>query len=180
MGYACPVCDAPQRDETHLANHLALQAIVHGDDHETWLDEHEPSWESMNPDTLGPLVADEAEEREFDEVFEDTVDRSGSRPSPFDDHGHEHMAGHDHAHDHDHTHSHDRGRQQFGGGGGGPNLTGDAARIFEEAKAMTEQMRTGEDDGDGAAASDGDDATASTGDDAAGSAGDDAPDEKES
>ncbi|ELZ81841.1 hypothetical protein C453_17534 [Haloferax elongans ATCC BAA-1513] len=175
MGYACPVCDAPQRDETHLANHLALQAIVHGDDHETWLDEHEPSWASMNPDTLGPLVADEAEEREFDEVFEDTVDRRESRPSPFDDgHGHEHMAGHDH----DHTHSHDHGRQQFGGGGE-PNLTGDAARIFEEARAMTEEMRAGEDEGDEAAASGGDDATDSAGDES-GSDGDDAPDEKES
>ncbi|WP_396611556.1 DUF5810 domain-containing protein [Haloferax sp. S1W] len=147
MGYACPVCDAPQRDETHLANHLALQAIVHGDDHETWLDEHEPSWSSMNPDTLGPIVAENAEEREFDEVFEDTVDRQPAE-SPFDE-------------GHDHTHSHDHGRQQLGGSSGEANLSGDAARIFEEAKAMTEEMYDDEDGDD----EDGDDEATESNDD---------------
>ncbi|WP_411964600.1 DUF5810 domain-containing protein [Haloferax sp. YSMS24] len=115
MGYACPVCDAPQRDETHLANHMALQALVHGDDHETWLDDHVPDWESMNADGLGPLVAEHAEEREFDEVFEDTVDRT-------------------------HGHGHDHEMQEFGGQGGSQSLSGDAARIFEEAKDLTQEM----------------------------------------
>ncbi|KAB1187406.1 MULTISPECIES: DUF5810 domain-containing protein [Haloferax] len=113
MGYACPVCDAPQRDETHLANHLALQAIVHSDDHETWLDEHAPEWASMNAERLGPVVADLADEHEFDEVFEDTVDR---------------------------THHHDHDQQQFGGHGAGQSLSGDAARILEEAKDLTREM----------------------------------------
>ncbi|ELZ65170.1 hypothetical protein C5B91_08060 [Haloferax sp. Atlit-10N] len=134
MGYACPVCDAPQRDETHLANHLALQAIVHGDDHETWLDEHAPEWADLNADSLGPLVSDLAEEREFDEVFEDTVDRTGGR-------GH----GHDHNHGHDIP---DRQPQQFGGSGGSQSLSGDAARIFEEAQSLTREMYEEGEDGE--------------------------------
>ncbi|WP_416840278.1 DUF5810 domain-containing protein [Haloferax sp. DFSO52] len=122
MGYACPVCDAPQRDETHLANHMALQALVHSDDHETWLDEHAPDWSSMNATGLGPVVADLAEEREFDEVFEDTVDRS-------------------HGHDHDHGHE----TSQFGGQGGAQPLSGDTARILDEAKSLTREMYDHED-----------------------------------
>ncbi|MFK8215295.1 DUF5810 domain-containing protein [Haloferax volcanii] len=139
MGYACPVCDAPQRDETHLANHLALQAIVHGDDHETWLDEHAPEWADLNADSLGPLVADLAEEREFDEVFEDTVDRTGGP-------GHAHPHGQEHDHD-----IPDRQPQPFGGAGGSESLSGDAARIFEEAQSLTREMVAddGEDGEDG-------------------------------
>ncbi|ELZ96511.1 hypothetical protein C440_05168 [Haloferax mucosum ATCC BAA-1512] len=151
MGYACPVCDAPQRDETHLANHLALQAIVHGDDHETWLDDHATDWNTMNPESLGPVVAEFAEEREFDEVFEDTVDRRGS---------------HGHQHDHGHGFGHDHGTpQQFSGREESQPLSGDAARIFEEARSLTEEMH---DDGD---------ADASRTDD---EHGDDDADEKES
>jgi hypothetical protein len=78
MGYACPVCDVPQRDAEHLANHLAFTAMLHGDDHETWLDENVDDWASKNGDTLGPTVASLAEETQYDEVFEDTVhDQSG-------------------------------------------------------------------------------------------------------
>ncbi|KAB1198059.1 MULTISPECIES: DUF5810 domain-containing protein [Haloferax] len=117
MGYACPVCDAPQRDETHLANHMALQAIVHSDAHETWLDEHAPDWDTMNADGLGPILAELAVEREFDEVFEDTVDRT-----------------HGHGHDHDHE------QHQFGGQSGSQSLSGDAARVFEEARDLTREM----------------------------------------
>ncbi|MGB9956672.1 DUF5810 domain-containing protein [Haloferax prahovense] len=165
MGYACPVCDAPQRDETHLANHLALQAIVHGDDHETWLDEHAPEWADLNADSLGPLVSDLAEEREFDEVFEDTVDRTGGR-------GH----GHDHDHDHDHDIP-DRQPQQFGGSGGSQSLSGDAARIFEEAQSLTREMYEEGEDGDDARGDDPGDADDDSANDADGS--DDA-DRKES
>ena len=31
MGYECPVCATEEADGEHLANHLALQALVHGD-----------------------------------------------------------------------------------------------------------------------------------------------------
>ncbi|RDZ64067.1 hypothetical protein C5B90_13275 [Haloferax sp. Atlit-12N] len=146
MGYACPVCDAPQRDETHLANHLALQAIVHGDDHETWLDEHAPEWADLNADSLGPLVSDLAEEREFDEVFEDTVDRTGGR-------------GHNHAHGQEHDHDiPDRQAQPFGGSGGSQSLSGDAARIFEQAQSLTREMYEEEEAGEDAGGDDAGDA----------------------
>ena len=67
MGYACPVCDTPQRDAEHLANHLAFTAMLHGDAHETWLDDHVPEW--------GDAGA------AYEEVFEDTVhDHDASVP----------------------------------------------------------------------------------------------------
>lgn len=73
MGYACPVCDVPQRDGIHLADHLALTAMVHGDEHEAWLDEHAPGWDEESRRGLADRVTKHATETEFDEVFEDTV-----------------------------------------------------------------------------------------------------------
>ena len=58
MGYACPVCSVPHADAEHLANHLAFTAMLHGDDHEAWLDEHVPGWGSSNPAELGPTIAE--------------------------------------------------------------------------------------------------------------------------
>lgn len=75
MGYACPVCEEPQVDAEHLANHLAFTAIIHGDDHESWLDERVEDWGAMDPETLGPLVAEHAESVEVD------------APEPEHDHG---------------------------------------------------------------------------------------------
>lgn len=66
MGYACPVCAAPQVDAAHLANHLAFTALIHGDDHESWLDERVDDWGAMDPETLGPLVAEHAEPVDVD------------------------------------------------------------------------------------------------------------------
>ncbi|MBV0903742.1 DUF5810 domain-containing protein [Haloarcula salina] len=86
MGYACPVCDDPQADAGHLANHLAFTAMTGGDDHEAWLDERVPGWGQLGEDELSGEVVEYAEETEFPQMFEDTVDRSGG--------------GHDHDHDH--------------------------------------------------------------------------------
>jgi hypothetical protein len=80
MGYACPVCETPQRDGEHLANHLAFTAMLHGDAHETWLDEHAPDWSEDGAAELAPVVVEYADEVAYEEVFEDTT-------------------GHDHAHD---------------------------------------------------------------------------------
>jgi hypothetical protein len=91
MGYACPVCGDPQSDAIHLANHLAFTALVRGGDHEDWLDDHVPEWESMNEETLGDRLTDEADEADYPQVFEDTTDQ-----------------GHGHA-DHDHVDGHDSG-----------------------------------------------------------------------
>ena len=74
MGYACPVCETPQRDGEHLANHLAFTAMLRGGDHEAWLSETVPEWETVAPETLADAVVDHAPAAEYDEVFEDTTD----------------------------------------------------------------------------------------------------------
>ncbi|MFW5919214.1 MAG: DUF5810 domain-containing protein [Halanaeroarchaeum sp.] len=71
MGYACPVCEAPQVDAEHLANHLAFTAMIHGEEHESWLDERVDAWGAMDPETLGPLVAEHAASVEVDAPEED-------------------------------------------------------------------------------------------------------------
>ncbi|SDJ20110.1 hypothetical protein SAMN05216226_101104 [Halovenus aranensis] len=81
MGYSCPVCGDPQADARHLANHLAFTALVRGGDHEAWLDDHVPEWESMDEEGLAPEVADQADETEYPQVFEDTTEHH--------DHSHE-------------------------------------------------------------------------------------------
>ena len=84
MGYACPVCETPQVDAEHLANHLAFTAMIHGEDHETWLDERVDDWGEMDPETLGPLVAEHAESVEVD-APEGDHDHRGSGSPPIDD-----------------------------------------------------------------------------------------------
>lgn len=79
MGYACPVCEAPQADAEHLANHLAFTAILRGEEHEVWLDDHVPDWSEQSPETLGPVVVDHAEEVELD-VSEEDIEQYGKPP----------------------------------------------------------------------------------------------------
>ena len=101
MGYACPVCDTPQRDGEHLAHHLAFTAMLHGGDHADWLDERVDDWSDREPAELAAEVTPHAADAEYEEVFEDTVPRdrpdvgmgSGGGAA-----GHDHGAGHDHAH----------------------------------------------------------------------------------
>jgi len=77
MGYACPVCEAPEADGEHLANHLAFTAMLHGGDHEAWLDGHVPDWDGLDPDALAAEVVEFADAVDHDTVFEDTT---GGRP----------------------------------------------------------------------------------------------------
>jgi hypothetical protein len=77
MGYECPVCATPQADRRHLADHLAVTAMTHGDDHADWLDDHVPDWSAHSPAELGDAVAEHAPEGEYDRVFEDTVGTDG-------------------------------------------------------------------------------------------------------
>jgi hypothetical protein len=84
MGYACPVCDHPQADAVHLANHLALTAMARGGAHEDWLDDRVPDWPRLDEETLGDRLADAAEPTDYPQVFEDTTDR---------ERGHDHDAG---------------------------------------------------------------------------------------
>ncbi|WP_439028598.1 DUF5810 domain-containing protein [Haloarchaeobius sp. DT45] len=127
MGYACPVCEVPHADAEHLANHLAFTAMLHSDDHEDWLDDHAPDWESSNPTELGPVVAEHVDETEFDEVFEDTT--------------------HQHDHDHGHGRFEDAVAEQVGRGAGGRgDLTGDQADVLQEARELTRRMHESSDD----------------------------------
>jgi hypothetical protein len=145
MGYACPVCEEPQQDAEHLANHLAFQAMTHGDDHETWLDEHAPDWASGGPAELAPLVAAHAPDAAYEVAFEDTTDgeTDGARYDP-DLQG---AAGsHDHANDHSHGHghSHEQGGPHFGEPMG--DLDPETRDVVEDARELTREMLA--DDGD--------------------------------
>lgn len=73
MGYACPVCETPQADGEHLANHLAFTALLHGGGHESWLDEHVDGWNDLRPADLADQVTALAESTDYPTVFEDTT-----------------------------------------------------------------------------------------------------------
>jgi len=91
MGYRCPVCEEPQADDAHLANHLAFTALIRGGDHEDWLDEHVPDWGEMGEEGLANTVREHAESADYPAVFEDTTGQALGG-------GHEH----DHAGDQGH------------------------------------------------------------------------------
>jgi hypothetical protein len=139
MGYACPVCDDPQVDARHLANHLAFTAILGHEDHEAWLDEHTPGWADEGEAELADRVAEHAEERDYPQVFEDTTghghdhdaERSGQL---FEGEGHE---GHDHLE-----------AERAGGTTDGQvpheraevSPDGDTEAVLEEARELTREM----------------------------------------
>jgi hypothetical protein len=123
MGHACPVCATPQRDAEHLANHLAFTAMLHGDAHEAWLDEHAPGWESEGVAELAPVVVEYAETVEYDEVFEDTVPEG-------DGHGH----------------AHEQGHVPTGAAFDAGDTDADTQRVLAEARELTRAMLEDEDD----------------------------------
>ena len=49
--------------------------MLHGDDHKSWLDERVPDWADREPSSVAAAVTPHADEAEYHEVFEDTVDR---------------------------------------------------------------------------------------------------------
>ncbi|MFB6118115.1 DUF5810 domain-containing protein [Halosegnis sp.] len=138
MGYACPVCDDPQADARHLANHLAFSAILGHEDHEAWLDDHAPGWADEGEAELADRVAEHADQRDYPQVFEDTVNRSGEA-SLFDAEGH---AGHDHL----------AGGAHPGGAGNSippqADITPDedTEAVLAEARELTREMLADEDD----------------------------------
>lgn len=82
MGFQCPVCEDPQADDVHLANHLAFTALVRGGEHETWLDERVPEWGGMDDEELAAVVTEHATETEYPQVFEDTTSEASESNSP--------------------------------------------------------------------------------------------------
>ncbi|WP_367176397.1 DUF5810 domain-containing protein [Haloarcula rubripromontorii] len=132
MGYACPVCDDPQADDVHLANHLAFTAMTGGDDHEAWLDERVPGWGQLGEAELSTEVVEYAEETEFPQVFEDTVDRS------------------DDGHSHDHGHGHSDLPQGADRHRGSNALSDHDSEVLAEARDLTREMlRESDDESDG-------------------------------
>lgn len=130
MGYACPVCDEPQQDAEHLANHLAFQALTHGDDHASWLDEHAPDWVEGGPSDLAPRLEGLAVEAEYEVVFEDTTEDSDDRER-YDPDLQGEAGGHGHGH----------GHTQAGGDGiDVSDLDPEAREIVDEAQALTREM----------------------------------------
>lgn len=129
MGYACPVCDIEQPDGEHLAHHLAFTAMLHGDDHESWLDEHAPGWGDFGPAELADVVVRDAPE--VDVQGAESADSHGGRT-----HGHGH--GHGNGHGHGHTTPEYGGRTASRGGRDG--LDADAAAVLQEAQALTQSM----------------------------------------
>ncbi|GAA0726644.1 hypothetical protein J2744_001179 [Halorubrum trapanicum] len=140
MGYACPVCDTPQRDGEHLAHHLAFTAMLHGDDHEAWLDDRVPDWSDREPAELAAEVTPHADDAEYNEVFEDTVARG--RPDVGMGSGGT-SSGHDHGgagHGHDHAHGADS-ESSTGAGVPDPDAVDDpaVAEALREARELTRQ-----------------------------------------
>ncbi len=176
MGYACPVCETPQRDGEHLANHLAFTAMLRNDAHEEWLDEHTPGWGEGGVDELAARVADQAPDAEFEAVFEDTADSSN------------------HQHDHGSRAQHDQPpvNPDAVRGRGSGSLDADAQSVLQEAREMTQELLN--DNESAAADADGDVGSAGTGgadetldsnaeaasDEVAGGDAEDDPEEKES
>lgn len=127
MGYRCPVCEDPQADGVHLANHLALTSMVRGGDHEAWLDEHVPGWAELGETELATELTGKAEDADYPQIFEDTTE---------------------------HSHDHDTQRQKTDGTSTDslppgtdipePALDDDAADILEEAREITRKRRAEE------------------------------------
>lgn len=70
MGYACPVCDTPEVDGRHLANHVAFTALTGGDEHAAWLDEHVPEWGTLGEAALAEAVVPHAGETDALDAIE--------------------------------------------------------------------------------------------------------------
>jgi hypothetical protein len=147
MGYVCPVCEDPQADGHHLANHLAFTAMLGDDAHEAWLDDHAPEWADADPAALAD-------------------DSQGSHSADGRDHGHRHGD----TRDHDHGGSASLAGDDVPTGGVADvtdTLASDDDRSVEavlaEARSLTRTRRAGEAEpttGDGETAGD----TESTGD----------------
>ncbi len=132
MSYLCPVCAAPFGGGKPLADHLAVTAILHGGDHETWLNDTVADWASLSRADLGERVVDHAE----------TAD------------DHEHIGEHSHS-DHEHSHSDPEPASGLPNGidaagsrreaGGNTAVDADAQAIIDEARELTREMQ-GEDE----------------------------------
>ncbi|MFC7141330.1 DUF5810 domain-containing protein [Halosimplex aquaticum] len=136
MGYACPVCDDPQADAEHLANHLAFTAMLRGAGHEAWLDDHVDGWADRSPEELAEQVSEYADEEEFPQSVEDAT--GGHESGHGDAHG-----GHDHgAGGHDHGGQSADGVESAAPGGIADfDVDDDQEDVLAEARELTRRRR---------------------------------------
>lgn len=134
MAYLCPVCEDPQADAQHLANHLAFTALLGNSDHGDWLDERVPDWA----------------ERDDDGLASELVEHVDSVEHPIDD-----VETHDHD-GHDHEHGGHAGQQDSSVAGdalrsadrGPAAMDAEAQEIVAEAREMTREMQAESENGD--------------------------------
>jgi hypothetical protein len=114
MAYGCPVCDEVHADGEHLANHLAVTASLHEDDHAAWLEEHVPDWPERSPGELGAEVVELAEQRDV-EGFSAVRDQESRGATSFES-----------------------ALERQAGSGRTPDV--ETERILREARELTERM----------------------------------------
>jgi len=121
MGYRCPVCDEPQLDGEHLANHLAFTAMIRSEEHAAWLDDRVDDWRELRPAELAEQVTPLAPEEDLPEETEapDTHDHGPAR---------ERGRG---AYSERRREARDREREE---------LTDEAAEVMAEAREMTREI----------------------------------------
>jgi len=124
MAYLCPVCEEPQVDAGHLANHVAFTAVIRGGAHENWLDEHVPGWGENDEDKLAERLLDLDSVEATDHPIDASDDQDGG-------HGHQHEP------------AVGRGPVRDSGG-----LDADAQRILDDAQELTRQMQASDGDTD--------------------------------
>lgn len=131
MGYRCPVCEAPQLDGEHLANHLAFTAMIRSEEHEAWLDDHVPGWTERRPAELAEDVTPHVPDADLPEELEEAAT-------------------------HDHAPTNERGRKAYSErqrelrDREREELTGEAAEVMADARAMTREMHERAEESDGA------------------------------
>lgn len=131
MKYECPVCEVPQADAEHLAHHLAFTAMLHSDDHETWLDNRVEDWADSQPQELAMNVTEYVDEVDDDSEFEEMA----RNQQPTDSSHHHRPAVQDFPSRPSSLERHEQ-------------LDDEAASIMNDAREMTESMlETGGNDG---------------------------------
>jgi hypothetical protein len=161
MAYRCPVCDVLQPDGEHLANHLAITAMLDRTAHAEWLAAHAPDFEEMNPSELAAQITPALEPVDEDE------DTTTPPASP----GFDWSEGPTDGASFEHAIQHQAGRGRTAPGAGRADLDPDTRAVLAEAQELTAAMLSEESgaSGDDEADPDEDDPEQPTDDDGAGS-----------